>query len=122
MEVNPAGFGGQTPVDGYGQGFFRVSGELHNGPLALLPSGPVAWPGLPEVKAFLDNAEAIDILLIGMGDEIAPLERVTRTALEEVGIGVELMATGPACRTYNVLLSEGRRVALAAMPVTAAKG
>ncbi len=122
MEINEAGFGNRTPVDGYGPGVFRVAGALREGPLALLPGGAVDWPGLPEVKAFLDQAEQIDVLLIGMGDEIAPLEQVTRTALEEAGIGVEVMGTGPACRTYNVLLSEGRRVALAAMPVTRTAG
>ncbi|MSU88964.1 hypothetical protein GE300_04910 [Rhodobacteraceae bacterium 2CG4] len=122
MQVNETGFGGRTPVDGYGPGVFRVAGGLREGPLALLPDGPVDWPGLPEVKAFLDRAEQIDVLLVGMGDEIAPLAPVTRSALEEAGIGVEVMGTGPACRTYNVLLSEGRRVALAAMPVTRTGG
>ncbi len=52
-----------------------------------------------------------------MGAEIAPLEAGFRATLEEAGIGVEIMASGPACRTYNVLLSEGRRVGLALLPV-----
>jgi len=37
--------------------------------------------------------------------------------LEQAGIGVESMASPAACRTYNVLLSEGRRVAVALIPV-----
>jgi uncharacterized protein len=40
-----------------------------------------------------------------------------RDRLHEAGLGVEAMASPAACRTYNVLLSEGRRVALAALPV-----
>ncbi|MEO1292991.1 MAG: Mth938-like domain-containing protein [Pseudomonadota bacterium] len=116
MRLNEVVFGG-VPVDGYGPGFFRVGGVLHTGPLALLPVGAVEWPGLPEVKAFLDRASAIDVLLIGMGAEIAALDPAPLRALEEAGLGVEVMATAPACRTYNVLLGEGRRVALAALPV-----
>ncbi|HBZ45440.1 MAG TPA: hypothetical protein DEO85_15610, partial [Maritimibacter sp.] len=53
----------------------------------------------------------------GRGREmaLAPADLVTR--LDDVGIGVEAMATPSACRTYNITLSEGRRVALAALPV-----
>lgn len=52
-----------------------------------------------------------------MGAEIAPLDRDLRAALEAAGIGVEIMATPPACRTYNVLLAEGRRIGAALLPV-----
>jgi len=58
------------------------------------------------------------VLLIGKGADIAPLTRETRAALEAAGLGFEVMSTPSACRTYNVLLTEGRRVAaaLVAMP------
>ncbi|MFV0474280.1 MAG: MTH938/NDUFAF3 family protein, partial [Pikeienuella sp.] len=58
-----------------------------------------------------------DVLLIGMGEDIAPLDRAARAALEAAGLGAEIMPTGSACRTYNVLLSEGRRVAAALIAV-----
>ena len=45
-----------------------------------------------------------------------------RSALEDAGIGVEVMNSPAACRTYNVLLSEGRRIAVALLPVTPAAG
>ncbi|HKK97220.1 MAG TPA: Mth938-like domain-containing protein, partial [Marivita sp.] len=50
--------------------------------------------------------------------DIAHIPADLRGALEEAGLGVEAMTSPAACRTYNVLLSEGRRVALAVLPVT----
>ena len=60
---------------------------------------------------------AFDLVIIGQGDEIAPIPRDAQQALEAAGIGVEIMATPSACRTYNVLLTEDRRVAVVLVPV-----
>ena len=117
MRVTEVYFPGSPPVEGYGPGFFRVGGAIHNGALALLPAGPAPWAGLADPAPLLEQAAAIDVLLIGMGAEIRPLDRDLRAALEAAGMGVEIMATPPACRTYNVLLGEGRRVAAALLPV-----
>lgn len=117
MRLNEVVFDGRIPIEGYGPDFFRVGGALHHGPLALLPAGPRPWAGLPDVSVFLAAAASFDVLFFGMGAEIAPLDPELRAALEAAGIGVEVMATPPACRTWNVLLSEGRRVAAGLIPV-----
>lgn len=117
MQTSEADFSGRLPVQGYGPGFFRIGGVIHHGPIALLPNGPHPWPGLPDLRLFLEGAEAIDVLLVGTGPDLALLPAATRAELEAAGIGVEAMATGSACRSYNVLLSEGRRVAAALMPL-----
>lgn len=111
---------GGTPIDGYAPGAFRVGGAVYHGPLAMLPGGPEPWAGLPDLGLFLERVAGFDVLLIGAGPEIGmPSLELTaaRAELEAAGAGVEIMATGPACRTYNVLLSEGRRIAAALMPV-----
>lgn len=117
MRLNEVVYSGAVPVEGYGPGFFRLGGKVHQGPILVMPGGVSSWGGIGDAAAILGAAASIDFLFIGMGAEIAPLDHAFRALLEEAGIGVEIMASPPACRTYNVLLSEGRRVGLALLPV-----
>jgi uncharacterized protein len=117
MRLNEIAYTGLRPVDGYGPGFFRVAGTLHRGALALLPSGIAGWAGYDDAAPFVAEAAGIDVLFVGTGAEIAPVPAAFRAALEGAGIGVEVMASPTACRAYNVLLSEGRRIAAALIPV-----
>lgn len=105
------------PVDGYGPGFFRIGGQVHRGAVAVLPAGVVRWGGLDDTASLLPAAGAIDVLLVGTGATMARLPAPFRTALEDAGVGAEPMASPQACRTYNVLLGEGRRVGLAVLPL-----
>ena len=117
MRVTEIHYPGSPPVDGYGPGFFRVGGAVRTGALLLLPAGVRDWGGFEDLAPILEQAAEIDVLLVGMGPEIRPLPAEMRALLEGAGIGVEIMASPPACRTYNVLLGEGRRVAAALIPV-----
>lgn len=117
MQLNEVTYSDALPVDGYGPGFFRIGGEVHDAPLALMPSGVVAWGGLDDTAPLLAAAGVVDVILFGMGSEIAHIPAGMRTKLEQAGIGAEVMSSPQACRTYNVLLGEGRRVALALLPV-----
>jgi uncharacterized protein len=117
MRLTEIEFPDRPPIDGYGPGFFRIGGEAVQGPVLLTPSGLHPWAGLDDPGPLLAEAGEIDVLLVGLGAEIALLPPALRASLEGAGIGVEAMATPPACRSYNVLLSEGRRVAAALIPV-----
>jgi len=117
MRITDITYDHGQPVDGYGPGFFRVGGEVYQGALLVLPGRNLAWQGLGDTAALLAHSEQIDVVFVGTGAEIAHLPEPFRTALEDAGIGVEVMASPAACRTYNILLSEGRRVALALLPV-----
>jgi uncharacterized protein len=117
MRMNEVTFDDSRPVDGYGPGFFRVGGELREGAVVILPSGVFSWGGYDDVARLVAAAGEVDVLLVGTGAEIAHIPRGLRAALEAAGLGVEVAASPAACRTYNVLLSEGRRVGLAALPV-----
>jgi uncharacterized protein len=105
------------PVTGYGPGFFRIGDAVHEGPMLAGPRGIAAWGGLEDHAALLEIADEIDVLFVGTGGEIAQIPRALRQAMEAANVGVEIMASPTACRSYNVLLSEGRRIALAALPV-----
>ncbi len=117
MRLNEIRYTDARPVEGYGPGFFRIGGAVHHGPVAVLPSGIAAWGGYDDTGLLLAAASGIDVLFVGTGAEIAHVPGAFRAALEAAGPGVEAMASPAACRTYNVLLSEGRRVGLALLPV-----
>ena len=117
MRLNEVTYTNALPVDGYGPGFFRIGGEAREAPLAILPGGVTAWGGLDDAEVLLQAQSEVDVLLIGTGPEVAHIPTTLRTALEGAGLGVEIMASAQACRTYNVLLGEGRRVALAVLPL-----
>lgn len=117
MRLNEMQFPDAVPVDGYGPGFFRVGGQPFEGAMIVAGGKPMAWGGLSDVDALRALVGLVDVLFVGMGAEIAHLPAALRSELEEAGLGVEVMASPAACRTYNVLLSEGRRVAIAVLPV-----
>ena len=117
MQMNEVSYGDGVPIDGYGPAGFRISGQLHPGPLLVRPGGPVAWGGYGDAGTLLQAGGVIDVLLVGTGPEIGPIPDGLRAALEGAGIGVEIMGSGPACRTYNVLLGEGRRIGAALLPL-----
>jgi len=101
---------------------FRIGGYLHAGGLLILPGRVAQWtPAWPLTEAcfaeVLAAADGIDVLLVGMGADIAPLPRAVRAAIEAAGPGVDAMATPAACGAFNVLLAEERRVAAALLAV-----
>ncbi len=117
MRLNEVVYTDALPIEGYGDGFYRIAGEAHDAPLAVLPTGIKAWSGFDDSEALIVAADVMDVCLVGTGAEIAHVPETFRAALEEAGVGVEFMASPQACRTYNVLLGEGRRVGLALLPV-----
>lgn len=118
-QLKPVSYGAAVPVDSYGPGFFRVGGQLVHGGLMLWHGGQAAWAGYDDTAALLALAGEVDVVFVGTGAEIAHVPPGFRKALEDAGMGVEVMATPTACRTYNVLLSEGRRIAAALVPMPA---
>ncbi|AXI47253.1 hypothetical protein C1J03_15280 [Sulfitobacter sp. SK012] len=117
MRLNEIVFTDAKPVDGYGPGFFRIGGQVLQGAVIAGPQGTQTWAGLEDAETLLGLAGKVDVIFLGTGAEVAHLPDDLRTAIDEAGLGVETMSSPAACRTYNVLLSEGRRIALAVLPV-----
>jgi uncharacterized protein len=108
----------QRLIDGYGSGTFRITGEVYTGSIQILSDGAVVpWTGdaaalTPESFAeVLALSPAPEILLLGCGPRAVFVPPPVRQRLREAGIVVDAMNTGAACRTYNVLVGEGRHVA-----------
>lgn len=122
--MREAHFPGRAPIDAYGDGGFRFAGMSHRGSLICLPSGIHGWdPADPanlsveDFERLLAQAEAVEILLVGMGPELRPLPKPLREAFRNARIAADPMSTGAAVRTFNVLLAEERAVAAALIAV-----
>ena len=117
MRLNEVDYNDSAPIEGYGPGFFRIGGEVYTGAVLTGAEGTKLWGGYEDADTLLAVAGQIDVLFIGTGAEIAHIPSGLRDALEAAGLGVEVMSSPAAARTYNVLLSEGRRIACALRPV-----
>ncbi len=111
---------GRHLIQGYDAGGFRIAGHRHAGSVLLLRERTLAWPvSAPEQVtaeslAPIRAAEpAVEILVLGCGARFAIVPAELRATLRADGIVIEAMDTGAACRTYNLLLAEDRRVAAA---------
>lgn len=117
MKLSPVDFGTHTALEGYGPGFFRIAGRILHGPQLVQSAGAVPWAGLEDPAPLLALAGVVDVILLGTGAELRPLPRALRRQIEATGLGIDVMTTPSACRSYNVCLAEERRVAAALVPV-----
>ncbi|MGC2078835.1 MAG: MTH938/NDUFAF3 family protein [Xanthobacteraceae bacterium] len=107
----------QALIDAHGGGGFRFAGMSHRGSLLCLPDGIWAWavasPGdVTEERLSLvfERADALEFFVLGTGNASWVLPGSLRARFHDAHIAVDAMTTGPAVRTYNVMLMEGRRV------------
>ncbi len=124
MDITPPVAADRQLIDGYGDGGFRVSGIRYEGSVLVLPGQTIAWSvedisnlGINDLAPVRDAAEAVGVLLLGCGKNGALIASALRAEVREWGVVIEAMGTGAACRTYNVLLAEGRDVAAALIPM-----
>lgn len=117
MNLTEVTFDDARPFDGYGPNFFRVGGEVVEGPMIVHSGGMTSWGGYADADALLALVGLVDVILVGTGADIAHVPADLRATVEEAGLGLEVMNSPAACRTYNVLVGEGRRVAAAVLPV-----
>jgi uncharacterized protein len=123
MDLTPLVPPGRQIIERYAAGGFRISGVVHRGPVLVFPDRTFAWAVSGAASALSVDSLApvaehggVQILLLGLGRGGGPVPEAVRGALRAKGIVVEAMDTGAACRTYNVLLAEDRRVAAALLP------
>ena len=113
-----------APIEAYGKGGFAFADMSHRGSLLCLPDAIWAWPvtkaedidkiALARVFA---AAAGIDTLIIGTGIDVWLPPPALREALRAVRVVLDTMQTGPAIRTYNIMMGERRRVAAALIAV-----
>jgi uncharacterized protein len=110
---------GRQQIQAYREGGFTIAGIRHTGSVMVLPDRTLPWavgdlPGVTvESLAPITEAAAVEILILGCGAKFALPPVELRQAVRDHGIVIEAMDTRAACRTFNVLLAEDRRVAAA---------
>lgn len=105
-------------IEGYGSGGFIISGVRHEGNVLVTLQSCIAADVpcfsklTPECFASLSETLAdVEVLLVGCGQTMQLLPSAIRDVLRSKGVATDVLDTGAACRTFNVLASEERRVA-----------
>lgn len=118
MKLHAAVSRGLNAITAYGDGYVEINGERRSENLVVLPERVVPWPARSfealtrDDFAFLQSMDA-EIVLLGTGPrQRFPHPRLI-APLAQAGIGVEVMDLHAACRTYNILVAEDRKVAAA---------
>ncbi len=113
-----------APIEAYGNGGFAFAEMSHRGSLLCLPDAIWAWPvtrpdQIDEVtlRRVIETAATIDTLVVGTGNEVWMPPSWLRDRLRKVSVVIDAMQTGPAIRTYNIMIGERRRVAAALIAV-----
>ena len=132
MALTPSDPAARQLIQSYGAGGFTIAGRRHDGAVLVFPDRTLPWTlpwTLPSPGAYIGElAEAdlaavlgadppVEILLIGGGEKATPVASDLRARMRQAGIVIEATDTGAACRTFNLLLIENRRVAAALIPV-----
>jgi uncharacterized protein len=112
-------------VEAFGGGGFRIAGERWDGSVLILNDAVQAWPVASlaaltpaDLAVVLDAPrEGVELLLLGVGASLSLAPKAVREALKAANLGLEVMTTPEACRMYNYLAGEGRRVAAALIAV-----
>lgn len=121
MDITPLIKEGQKVIQSYGEGYLRINGQRYEGALFVTPDQVVSWEysgsaaditngNFEDLHQYLDD---IDVLLLGCGKAMARIDRTIHEKLRAINVSLDVMDTAAACRTYNVLMAEGRRVAAA---------
>ena len=124
MDLTPCVAAGRQVIERYGSSGFRIAGVIWRGSVFVFPDFTQPWvaanTAAVTAQSLMPIVEhgGIEVLLLGLGRRMSPLMPELRVAFRQTGVALEPMDTGAACRTFNALLAEGRRVAAALIPPT----
>jgi len=124
LDLSPVDFEGRNIIQSYGNGKFQISDKEYDHSVLVFPDQIIPWSPIDTNNLIVDDFEKVltvgpivELLLLGCGKTTWFLPLPLRDELKEMGLVLEPMDTGAACRTFNVLLGEDRRIAAAVMLV-----
>lgn len=124
MDVTPLVGKGKNIIHSYAGGRIKVGENVYERPVIVTPDNIISWEinvaaaalQAEDFAPLLAMKADIDVVLLGCGKTMVFLKPDVKLALSGKGLNIDVMDTGAACRTYNVLMAEGRRVAAALIP------
>lgn len=124
MDVTPLIRADAQIIQSYTAGVFRISGISYEQAVLVTPDETTVWEGvknfedlnLESFENLIQKSNEIDVLLLGTGSTMQFFDLALKAQLSAKGLPIDVMDTGAACRTYNVLMAEGRRVVAALLP------
>ena len=113
---------GQNLFTGYGDGHVLINAQRHDGNLIVSADKVAAWAAPDFAGIDAEHFDALlayqpEVVLFGSGESQRFVHPRLYAALTQAGIGVECMDTQAACRTFNILLAEDRRVVAALLAI-----
>ena len=124
LDISPVDSEGRNIIQSYGNGKFQISDKQYDHSVLVFPDQIIPWSPMDtnnlivdDFKKVLTVGPIVELLLLGCGKTTWFLPLPLRDELKEMGLVLEPMDTGAACRTFNVLLGENRRIAAALMLV-----
>lgn len=124
MDITPSFPADRMVIQSYGPGWFRISDSVYKGPVLVFPDQVVSWDvadfaslAVGDFDPIVERDPPIEVLLLGCGPRIQLIKRAFKDQLKDKGLIPDAMDSGAACRTYNVVMSEDRRVCAALFPV-----
>ena len=124
LDISPVDFEGRNIIQSYGNGIFQINDKQYDHSILVFSDQIIPWTPIDinnliidDFKKVLTVGSMVELLLLGCGKITWFLPLPLRDELKEMGLVLEPMDTGAACRTFNVLLGENRRIAAALMLV-----
>lgn len=123
-DITPLIPAGKKIIESYGAGAFKITGEKFENNIIIFPdsihkfqSSNIENAKPEDITEIEKKADEIEVLLVGCGAATEFFSNEIEAKLKNKNINIEYMDTGAACRTYNVLLSEERKVAVVLIAV-----
>ena len=119
MKLHLANFDQQNVFSGYGDGYVMINKVRHERTLIVFPDEIIEqWPVESVTALGLEHFDSVlsrnpEIILLGTGTQLSFPDYALMAKIMQTGVGFEVMDTQAACRTYNILVEEDRRVAAA---------
>ncbi|MDC0190580.1 Mth938-like domain-containing protein [Rhodospirillales bacterium] len=124
LDLSPVNIEGRNIIQSYGNGKFQISDKEYDHSVLVFSDQIIPWAPIDtnnliidDFKKVLEVGPIVELLLLGCGKTTWFLPLPLRDELKEMGLVLEPMDTGAACRTFNVLLGEDRKIAAALMLV-----